>query len=148
MSQFEWVQSGEIHNLDFLRQQWNGTNKFIMHLFTADTVSNHNPSIANFTEASFTGYSAVDITSFQTPTHPSASQHAVSDVGTDPVFTNNSGSPQNVKGIFVTDSSGTPVLLGWGYFLQGGTDITIQNGSTLTVPSSASLKTIFEHSFQ
>jgi len=146
MAQIEFVQSGEINILDIVRTDWNASSNVQMKLFTATTASDHNPSLANFTEASFTGYSAVTLANWSAATHPDSSQHAVTDQQTDAAFSNSSGSAQNVKGIYLEDSSAVE-LLGWGYFVSGGTDITINDGSTLTVPITVMLKTTFEHSF-
>jgi len=147
MAQFEWVQSGEIDLLDIIRTNWNANFNFQMKLFTSNSVINHNPSIANFVEAAFLGYAPVTISNWTQPTHPDNQQHAITNAGTNPVFSNISGAAQNVQGIFCTKAGGTPVLLGWGYFLTGGTLITIQDQSTLTIPATTRVQTIFEHSF-
>jgi len=147
MAQMEFVLSGEIDLLEVVRQYWNSGSNFVMRLFTATTDPDHDTaSIADFTEASFAGYSEVVVSNWDAPTHGDPSQHAVTSPATDPGYTNSSGSSQPVKGIFVVSTSGAPTLIGWGYFLSTKADVTIPDASTLNVAISVNLQTLFENS--
>ena len=103
-----------------------GLNPVRYHLYTNNVSPGHLDTLATYTEASFAGYAAVNVSSWGASTidsgfHANSTASQIS-------FTNSSGSSQNVYGYYVTDT-GSGFL--WYAELFAGAPIAIANGTSL-----------------
>jgi hypothetical protein len=99
------------------------------HLFVNNITPTLGTVLSGLTEASFTGYASVSL-SWSNYTLNGVSGHNGYALAPPIVFTNSSGSPQNVYGYYVTDSANTLLLA---VALFDSAPVSIPNGGTETV---------------
>jgi hypothetical protein len=97
---------------DFITDRLNASGKYYFRLYTNNVTVSTSTVLGDFTEATFTGYAAVQGSAVSWSAAALTGHVAFSNAG-NMTFTNSSGSPVTVYGIFVTDSGKTKL-----YFVE------------------------------
>ncbi len=109
------------------------------HLFTGSPTLNVSTTLATLValEATFTGYSAISVTTWNASTVVSSQGVATASSSITYTYTTGAGSPQTLTGYYVTDSASANLL----WFEAFATSQTLSPSDTLTINPSFSLVT-------
>jgi hypothetical protein len=111
-----------------LASAWNST-KVKLHLYSNNHTPTTSDTVSNYTECTFTGYAAQDVSGWS---YDTVASHVADMIATANTFTRTAtGTSQNIYGYYVTDAAGTTL-----YFAEldpAGPRVVTNNGDTYTV---------------
>src|SRR5262249_55847391 len=98
------VDTGLQRKLTDLASAWNST-PLKLHLYKSNTTPTTSSTVGSFTESTFPGYAAQNITGWA---YDTVAAHVADMIATMNTFTRSTtGTAENVYGYYVTDSAGT-----------------------------------------
>jgi hypothetical protein len=117
-----------------------GTLPIRVHLYSNNFTPVAGSVLSDFTEATFTGYSVVNVSAWGTPTGPDGTGHETISATTAPVFTRSAtGTVQNIYGYYVTNQGGG-TLLYWAERFASAPFAMQFNGDNITLNTLFTLK--------
>lgn len=126
------VDAGISNRLTQLQTNWNAT-PLKLHLYSNNQTPTTSSVIGDFTECTFAGYAAQNLTTW---TAPSVAAHVASMTAAALTFTRSTtGALQNIYGYYVTTSGGT---LLWAEIFSDAPRVVTNAGDSLTVTAAMS----------